>query len=670
MKHIPIIGKFLSLMGVFALFSLGVAFYSGDRIMKTNDAYTALLTEQSKAATELALANQAFQTARAAAGSMMLVPSQAAKASASAELEAAKTQFAAEMDAAHAAAPENARIYELKSRGLTILNEACGNAFTRGNAARSAPDRLSAQGAFLRECEMQFAPMSQAMAQETSELLAIANRESDVLTASSIHTYWVTIALVVAGTLTVILGAFFAIRAWLVRPIDALGDVMQRLATGDLDADVIGTDRRDEVGGMARAVEVFKENGLKARALEADAVEQRSLSEGERRRQIELDQQRAEAMAQATSGLAKGLTHLASGDLSFQLDERFADDFESLRTDFNRAVEQLRDTLGAVADATGSIDSGSREISQSADDLSRRTEQQAASLEETAAALDQITANVSNASKRAEEARTLAVQANDSARQSGVVVTSAVDAMSKIEQSSNQISSIIGVIDEIAFQTNLLALNAGVEAARAGEAGKGFAVVAQEVRELAQRSAKAAKEIKDLIRNSSGEVQSGVQLVSQTGEALKTIENYIVTINQHMDAIATSSREQSVGLAEVNTAVNQMDQVTQQNAAMVEEANAAGATLATEAARLKDLVARFQFGSASAGSYAPAYVSSAPSQPVPRVKTPSRPALASVTRAVPVASPARKMANTLARAFSGGSASATPAAAQDNWEEF
>ncbi|PYE25778.1 methyl-accepting chemotaxis sensory transducer with TarH sensor [Rhizobium sp. PP-CC-3A-592] len=667
MKHIPIIGKFLSLMGVFALFSLGVAFYSGDRIMKTDDAYSALLTQQSKAATELALANQAFQAARAAAGTLMIVTTEAAKAAATAELQAAKTQFATEMDAALAATPENARIPELKTKGLSILNETCGNAFTRATSARGSQDRLSAQGAFLRECETQFAPMSQAMAEETNELLVIANTESDVLTTGSIHTYWVTIALVVVGTLAVILAAFFAIRAWLVQPIDALGSVMQRLATGDLDADVIGTDRRDEVGGMARAVEVFKENGLKARALETEAIQQRSLSEGERRRQAELEHERAEAMAQATSGLAKGLTHLASGDLSFQLTERFADDFETLRTDFNRAVEQLRDTLSAVADATGSIDSGSREISQSADDLSRRTEQQAASLEETAAALDEITANVANSSKRAEEARTVAVQANDSARQSGAVVNSAVDAMSKIEQSSNQISSIIGVIDEIAFQTNLLALNAGVEAARAGEAGKGFAVVAQEVRELAQRSAKAAKEIKDLIRNSSGEVQSGVQLVSQTGEALKTIETYIVTINQHMDAIATSSREQSVGLAEVNTAVNQMDQVTQQNAAMVEEANAAGATLATEAARLKDLVARFQFGGASAS-----YASAAPSQAAPRVKTPSRPALATATRAVPVASPARKMANTLARAFSGGSAGAAPAAAaaQDNWEEF
>ncbi|MBB4234598.1 methyl-accepting chemotaxis protein [Rhizobium esperanzae] len=188
------------------------------------------------------------------------------------------------------------------------------------------------------------------------------------------------------------------------------------------------------------------------------------------------------------------------------------------------------------------------------------------------------------------------MQANASAVQSGKVVADAVHAMQKIEQSSNQVSNIIGVIDEIAFQTNLLALNAGVEAARAGDAGKGFAVVAQEVRELAQRSAQAAKEIKDLIRNSSVEVESGVRLVSETGQALKTIEDYIVTVNQHMDAIATSAKEQSLGLSEVNTAVNQMDQVTQQNAAMVEESNAASATLAGEAGRLRDLIAGFQLG--------------------------------------------------------------------------
>jgi len=435
---------------------------------------------------------------------------------------------------------------------------------------------------------------------------------------------------------------------WLVsrivgRPIQRLAVTMDALANGDLATTVAGTARTDEIGAMAKAVQVFKDNGLRAAALEQEAVANRSLSEQERRRTADADRLRAEEMAQATTGLGEGLKHLAGGDLTFQLDEPFAPDFETLRVDFNAAVSQLSETLRAVADATGGIDNGSREVSASADDLSKRTEQQAAALEETAAALDQITVNVANSSKRADEARKVAVLANESAAESGRVVANAVDAMQKIEQSSNEISNIIGVIDEIAFQTNLLALNAGVEAARAGDAGKGFAVVAQEVRELAQRSAKAAKEIKDLIRNSSVEVHNGVKLVSDTGEALKTIEGYIVAVNQHMDAIATSAKEQSVGLAEVNTAVNQMDQVTQQNAAMVEETSAAGATLANESGRLRELVSQFQLGGVLRQT---AFVMSAGTSPH-RVQSP-------VTR----------LAGKVARAFSGN------AAIKESWEEY
>jgi methyl-accepting chemotaxis protein len=463
---------------------------------------------------------------------------------------------------------------------------------------------------------------------------------------------WMTVAGTIVVSLLSLLGFFLFARA-LAGTLGRLTGTMTRLAGGDLTANVEGDARPDEVGAMARAVKVFKDNGLKARELEQQAEALRDQSEQQRRITVEQERVRAEAMGQATSGLAGGLQQLASGNLAIQLNQPFSEEFESLRDDFNRAVQQLRDTMAAVADATGSIDSGSREISQSADDLSKRTEQQAASLEETAAALDQITTNVANSSKRVEEARTVAIQANQSASQSGDVVAKAVDAMGKIEQSSNQISSIIGVIDDIAFQTNLLALNAGVEAARAGEAGKGFAVVAQEVRELAQRSAMAAKEIKGLINNSSVEVESGVHLVSQTGAALKTIESYIVAINQHMDAITTSSREQSIGLTEVNTAVNQMDQVTQQNAAMVEEANAAGATLANEAARLRDVVARFNLGSGTSTG-----------------ATARRAAPASAAaHAAPSNSPARSMVNRIASAFT-ARGSAAVAIEKDSWEEF
>ncbi|KQW32296.1 chemotaxis protein [Rhizobium sp. Root274] len=297
--------------------------------------------------------------------------------------------------------------------------------------------------------------------------------------------------------------------------------------------------------------------------------------------------------------LGDALKRLCSGDFGFQLTDPFAPEFEFLRHDLNRSVTQLCDTFKEISASVEVIGQGTREIGQGVSDLSKRTESQAASLEETAAALEEITANVTSSAQRAQEAREVAGNAKANAESSGNVVAQAVDAMSRIEDSSSKISNIIGVIDEIAFQTNLLALNAGVEAARAGEAGRGFAVVAQEVRELAQRSAKAAKEIKDLIQNSAAEVSSGVKLVSDTGGALRTISKLIVDINDHVVAISTAAREQSTGLSEVNGAVNGMDQTTQQNAAMVEESSAAAATLASEAMKLRGMIGQFNLGSSN-----------------------------------------------------------------------
>ncbi len=489
-------------------------------------------------------------------------------------------------------------------------------------------------------------PISAEIAALVDQIVEINRAGAVTAYEHSQATYGRTITLTLAAVafcLLIVAGAIYFGFAGIAKPIETITASMKKLASGDADSAIPFGGRADEIGEMAAAVEVFRANAVATRRLEQEAEAQRHLSDGERQRNAEVERIKSQAMAQATNGLGEGLKHLASGDLSFQLISPFAADFEVLRADFNGAVAQLAKTLHAVAEATAAIDTGSREVSTSADDLSKRTEQQAASLEETAAALDQITVNVTNSSERADEARKTAVLANESAAQSGKVVANAVDAMQKIEQSSNEISNIIGVIDEIAFQTNLLALNAGVEAARAGDAGKGFAVVAQEVRELAQRSAKAAKEIKDLIRNSSAEVQNGVKLVSETGEALRTIENYIVTVNQHMDSIATSAKEQSIGLAEVNTAVNQMDQVTQQNAAMVEETSAAGATLASESARLRELIAQFQLGSSTKSSSAPKEVAGYHK---------------------PVASPARRVAAQVIHAFDGN------AAVKDNWEEF
>ncbi|GLR61672.1 methyl-accepting chemotaxis protein [Rhizobium indigoferae] len=446
----------------------------------------------------------------------------------------------------------------------------------------------------LPEFMQQFSTLETAMEQAGDEITAasdeISKHSADIKASVDI----VLKALLAAAALFA-LGLYFLTRKTVTKPILSLSNDMQKLAGGDTAIACTGIGRTDEIGTMASAVEIFRQAAIANKQLEQDAEAARLQGEAERvtaRKQA--DEDAAERLRAATSGLAAGLKRLASGDLAFQIDEPFAPDFESLRHDFNMSIQQLDQTLSAIATAIAAIDEGTREIASGAGDLSKRTEQQAASLEETAAALDQITANVSNSSKRTDEARTEATDANRNAAKSSEVVSHAEEAMRRIEASSQQISSIIGVIDEIAFQTNLLALNAGVEAARAGDAGKGFAVVAQEVRELAQRSAQAAKEIKGHIQKSSVEVESGVKLVLDTSQVLKAISEQIARINQHMDAIAVSAREQSTGLAEVNTAVNSMDQVTQQNAAMVEQSTAASGQLAQEAAKLRELVSRFR----------------------------------------------------------------------------
>ncbi len=342
--------------------------------------------------------------------------------------------------------------------------------------------------------------------------------------------------------------------------------------------------------------------------------------------------------------IAAGLTALADGDLTARIERPLIPGLDRLRLDFNNSLDKLQAAMATVGENTNAIAAGSREIQSASDSLAKRTEQQAAAVEETAAALEEITQTVTDSSKRADEAGALVARTKAGAEKSGEVVKSAIDAMGQIESSSRQISNIIGVIDDIAFQTNLLALNAGVEAARAGEAGKGFAVVAQEVRELAQRSANAAKEIKALITASGEQVRNGVSLVGQTGKALEQIVSEVQDINRNVIAIVEASREQATGLQEINKAVNAMDQNTQQNAAMVEETTAASHSLARESETLRNLLAQFRFGQHSSNTV-----------------TLARP------DARPVASPARKLMAKVARAATGGAATAQ---AQESWEEF
>ncbi|MFB7144021.1 HAMP domain-containing protein [Rhizobium sp. SA279] len=500
--------------------------------------------------------------------------------------------------------------------------------------------------------------------------------------------FWVIVAVTVAG---VGAGAAFGLyigTRQLSAPIRRVSQVMNAVADGNLDADVPYLGRNDEIGEMAAAVEVFKKNGSEVRRMNAQEAAMRAKSDdlqagmaivvdaaaqGDFSRRINKDygddnlNRFAATINSLLTGVHNGVSEtsrviegLARGDLTERMDGEFRGVFAELQGNVNQTLTKLRETMREVRGSTEGISGNANELRSAADDLSKRTEQQAAALEETSAALDEITAVVRNSTDRAQEASAMVAETKQKTEESANVVRDAVSAMDRIEHASREISQIINVIDEIAFQTNLLALNAGVEAARAGEAGKGFAVVAQEVRELAQRSATAAKDIKALITKSGEEVGRGVSLVQRTGGALSEIETRVLAINEHIHSIATAAREQSTGLHEVNTAINQMDQVTQRNAAMVEETSAATHKLSSEADHLVTLVARFNVGAENV-------------QRAPRIEQPARPMTVSAGpvavsgRTPAVASPARKLMNSVSRALN-----AQPAAApaHGDWQEF
>ncbi|MGF9562327.1 methyl-accepting chemotaxis protein [Neorhizobium sp. JUb45] len=463
-------------------------------------------------------------------------------------------------------------------------------------------------------------------------------------TGATITTGLVSLGLAIVA---VVLFGLYIATVSIVGPINRLNARMVSLSEGDTAAEIPGEGRKDAVGQMAKAVSIFRGQALESARLTREADAGRSQSEQETRARDAAKAKDAADTKIAVDALALGLQRLSDGDVAYRINQPFVDHLDMLRGNFNGSLEKLQATLKTVGGNATAISSGADEIRSAADDLAKRTEKQAASLEETAAALEEITTTVRDSAKRAEEAGVLVEKARTEAERSGDVVRKAVSAMEEIETSSSEISSIIGVIDDIAFQTNLLALNAGVEAARAGEAGKGFAVVAQEVRELAQRSATAAREIKVLIGKSGNHVRTGVDLVGETGEALEAIQDEVKEISTLVRAIIEAAREQATGIQEINTSINAMDQSTQQNAAMVEESNAASHGLASEAAALTHLLGQFNLGSGAAA-------------------TPQAASHASR----PVASPARQMVNNLARRVSGGRAAVAAAPSGDAWEEF
>ncbi len=390
------------------------------------------------------------------------------------------------------------------------------------------------------------------------------------------------------------LGYYLINRA--MRPLGRLTTAVKSLSEGKLETDVPYTQSKNEFGNIARALEVFRENAHEKLVIEGRSVEERAAAEAERSRNDAEKRETDRQIDFAVSQLAGGLARLSQGDLTQTIDTPFSGRLEQLRSDFNNSLANLKDVLAQIRERTLVIQHNGMEMRESSNDLSRRTESQAASLEQTAAAVEEITVTVKSSADRAREANQAVGVTQKSADSSGTVVKNAIDAMGRIEDASKKIEQIIETIDDIAFQTNLLALNAGIEAARAGEAGKGFAVVAQEVRELAQRSADAAREIKTLINQSTNEVGTGALLVQEAGQVLSDISTQIVVVSKHVETIATATQDQASALQEVNGSVNQMDQMTQQNAAMAEESSAATQMLSEEVEALLGLVERFRIG--------------------------------------------------------------------------
>jgi len=446
--------------------------------------------------------------------------------------------------------------------------------------------------------------------------------------------------ILMAGGLLLAIGLAVVIVRSVAGGIVTMTAAMSDLAAGKLETPIPALQQHDEIGAMAQALQVFKQNAIDkrdadhARRKQAETLRQaeeiqrqteaaivaevaalaKAAAEGDMEQRIETADkdgflltlcQSVNSMVgrtgHALGEVAQVLGALANGDLTKRITGDYDGIFGRLKTDLNQTAEKLSAIVGTIGQATKTITTSASEVAAGSQDLSERSEQQASALEETAASMEELAATVRQNAANAQAANQLAADARNVATGGGQVVADAIAAMSRIEGSSKKIEDIVGMIDEIAFQTNLLALNAAVEAARAGEAGKGFAVVAQEVRNLAQRSADASKEIKGLIGESSTQVRSGAELVKSAGDTLADILGGVKRVADIVADIASASSEQASGIDQVNSAISQMDEMTQQNAALVEESTAAAQALAHAAQGLEEQMAFFVVDSSSSG---------------------------------------------------------------------
>jgi methyl-accepting chemotaxis protein len=635
-SNLGILWKVTTLVGLMAIVSVGGTVFSAMDMRHIDDRYGELLDGFGKANLAMARANRNLVFVDRSLYRLIAEVKVDAKEAARQEALDSVGYYEKQIKVAVKSLPEQGeQVGKFLKRLDAMMAGECAEVLhlgmsTQPNDAQAAADHMHG------ECDPALNALMNEIAGLTNDLLKQSDQASDATLETTNSTIRREYIFALGGLCAVLVFALFLARAGISKPMRAIVDTLSRLSRGEMETVIPGADRGDEIGETARAAMAFKENLQRVEKLEAEQKGQEARAAAGREADMRMMEsefevsigrivsaaaggdfgQRVELSGKSGLVLSVGaainslcdnvagalgsfveiLNSLAEGDLTQRITADYRGDFEILKDNANKTAERIGSTIAQIKAAAREVTNAAAEISTSTTDLSQRTEEQAASLEETSAAMEQIYATVRKNSENAQQANQSAARAREVADRGGHVVAKTVEAMAHIEASAHKISDIIGVIDEIAGQTNLLALNAAVEAARAGDAGRGFAVVASEVRSLAQRSLQAAKDIKDLITNSNGQVQEGVALVNQAGAALSEIVESIKEVAVVVSEIASASIEQSTGIEEVNKSLTRMDEVTQQNSALVEENAATAKTLDDQAKHMHQRLAVFQIG--------------------------------------------------------------------------